>query len=496
MYGKILKGKFNPEKSAINQHHSKDESLYGHLSKIDCKKDSNLNDYVSYPDLKNTHPQHFEIKEGEALLIPKKWWHYVRSYDGCYFANFWTHINIGEEPKIIKHGIKFDQQSIEPERKISVWVYNKKKSRMVEKTFSQFIEDNKQEEYLWTLKNYKELNQNKELKENLIKKITVPETILKTNENFEYNFGVCPKYHQTDLHYDEEWGFLCVTKGYKKAILFPPSDYEYLYPIKWQKHKWKESKNIKCNYNYYRKENVLLSGKNSGSLLYKTCKKNNLILYSISKIIFDWHGSDSENKTIYGVKNINGKYSWELYNYEAKDKNINNKILDSVEILPKRQKNGSNIESITDSYYWDKVEGDAIYGTLKKSNTIYTDKPTQLQERGYWIIDTYNNFATNFDKNYKHLKYSEEICDWVKNELMRKYKTDYFCIHQKNNDEFYCQFIGISKEDFLKFLKEYKYDEELIDQYENNEYNISNEVTIVFCEKTLKVLRTAFYGII
>ena len=194
MYAEIFKRKFNPKKSAINKHHSKDESLYGHLSKIDCKKNPNLNDYVSYPDLKNTHPQHFEIKEGEALLIPKKWWHYIRSYDGCYFANFWTHVNIGEEPKIIKHGIKFDQQSIEPERKISVWVYNKKNSRMVEKTFGQFIEDNKQEEYLWTLKNYKELNQNKQLKEDLIKKIIVPETILKTNENFEYNFGVCPKY--------------------------------------------------------------------------------------------------------------------------------------------------------------------------------------------------------------------------------------------------------------------------------------------------------------
>ena len=57
-------------------------------------------------------------------------------------------------------------------------------------------------------------------------------------------------------------------------------------------------------------------------------------------------------------------------------------------------------------------------------------------------------------------------------------------------------FIGISGEDFLKFLKEYKYDKDLIHEYENNKYNISNEVSIIFCKKTLKVLRTAFYGII
>ena len=519
MYAEILKRKFDSKKSptitpnskdyklrsvqtsdgstsSASNNHSKDESLYGHFSKIDCKKNPNLNDYVNYPNLKKTHPQHFEIKEGEALLIPKKWWHYVRTYDSCYFANFWTHVDIGEKPKIIKHNIKFDEYSIEPEAKISVWAYNEKNSGMIEKTFQQFIEDDKEEEYLWTLKNYKGLNRNEELKENLIKKIKVPETILKTNENFEYNFGVCPKYHQTPLHYDEEWGLLCVTKGSKKAILFPPSDYKYLYPIEWERHKWKNSKNIKCIYNYYRKEDVILSGKNSGSLLYKTCEKNNLILYSISKIISDWHGSDYENKTIYGVKNINGKYSWELYNYTPKDKNINNKIIDSVEILPIRQKNGSNIESITDSYYWDKVQDENVYGTVKRSNSIYTEKSTQLQERGYFIIDTFNNFIADFDKYYEHLKYSKEIYDWVRYELINKYKADYLCIFQKNNNEFYFMFIGISREDFLKFLKEYKYDEDLIREYENNEYNISNEISIIFCKKTLKVLRTAFYGII
>lgn len=506
MYSKILKSKFNNNKNftprlyvrekMLQIHHSEDESLYGHLSKINCKLDPDLNDYAKYPDLKNAHPQYFEIKEGEALLIPKKWWHYVKTYENCYFVNFWTHINTGKEPKIIKHNIKFDESFIKPETEISVWVYNKKESYIINKTFHQFIKENKEQEYLWTLKNYRGLNKNTELKENLIKKIEIPETISKTNENFEYNFGVCPRYHQTDLHYDEEWGLLCVTKGLKKAILFPPSDSKYLYPIEWKKYKWKDSQNIKCNYNYYKKENILLSGKNSGSLLYKTCKNNILILYSISRVIYDWHGDDSENKTIYGVKNINGKYSWELYNYEPKDKNVNNKILDSVEILPERQKNGSNIEPITDSYYWDKVQGESVYGTVKRSYSIYTKKPSHLQERGYWIIDTYDNFLANFDKYYKHLKYSKEIYDWVKYELMNKYKTDYFCIHQKNNNEFYCQFIGISNEDFLKFLKEYNYDENLINQYKNNEYKISNEIAIVFCKKTLKVLRTAFYGII
>ena len=119
-----------------------------------------------------------------------------------------------------------------------------------------------------------------------------------------------------------------------------------------------------------------------------------------------------------------------------------------------------------------------------------------LQERGYFIIDTFNNFISNFDKYYEHLKYSEKIYDWVRYKLINKYRADYLCIFQKNNHEFYFMFIGISREDFLKFLKEYKYDKDLIHEYENNEYNISNEVSIIFCKKTLKVLRTAFYGII
>jgi hypothetical protein len=69
-------------------------------------------------------------------------------------------------------------------------------------------------------------------------------------------------------------------------------------------------------------------------------------------------------------------------------------------------------------------------------------------------------------------------------------------MHQKNNSELYCQFIGISNKDFLKFLIEYKYNQDLIDFYTQNDFNISNEIAIVFDKETKKPIRTAFYGII
>jgi hypothetical protein len=109
-----------------------------------------------------------------------------------------------------------------------------------------------------------------------------------------------------------------------------PSGYKYPYPIEWENHEWKNSNNIKCTYNYYRKENILLNGKNSGSLLYETCKENDPILYSISRILHDWHGKNNQNKTVYGVKNCNGKYTWELYNPHPLDRGINGKIADCI----------------------------------------------------------------------------------------------------------------------------------------------------------------------
>jgi hypothetical protein len=47
-------------------------------------------DYVKYPDFKLA-PVPFEctLGPGDALFIPKKWWHHVRSLDWSVSANIW-----------------------------------------------------------------------------------------------------------------------------------------------------------------------------------------------------------------------------------------------------------------------------------------------------------------------------------------------------------------------------------------------------------------------
>lgn len=123
-------------------------------------------------------------------------------------------------------------------------------------------------------------------------------------------------------------------------------------------------------------------------------------------------------------------------------------------------------------------------------------KGEKNENRGNFILDEFLEFEKNFELYWNELNYENDLRNWVKNDLLYKYKTDYFCIHQKNNSEFYCQFIGISNKDFLSFLNEYQYSEELINFYEQNEFNISNEITLVFDKATKAPLRTAFYGVV
>ena len=129
--------------SVLDIHHSEDESLYGHLSNINCKETPNLDDYEKYPNLNKANPTHFTIRAGEALIIPKKWWHYVKTYESCYFVNFWTDQNIGEEPKLVKHDIKFNYESIDPTQRVSIWCYSEGKSDIEIRSFGRFIKDKK-----------------------------------------------------------------------------------------------------------------------------------------------------------------------------------------------------------------------------------------------------------------------------------------------------------------------------------------------------------------
>jgi hypothetical protein len=66
-------------------HHASCDSLYGHMSRI-----YDIEDTERYPNLKNTKRQVFILNAGDALIIPKNWWHHVESYEDMYGCNFLT----------------------------------------------------------------------------------------------------------------------------------------------------------------------------------------------------------------------------------------------------------------------------------------------------------------------------------------------------------------------------------------------------------------------
>lgn len=460
--------------------HSNCSSLYGHFSLIE-----NINDLSKYPNLKRTNPQTYILKEGEGIIIPKNWWHHVESGEKMLGCNFWTSSYLGKKPTKIKHKIVFDKNELE-NKQVSIWESSHKKTTQEKIKFKDWFNSKTSNEYLWTPQDYRKFRKNNYIAKILLPQISIPKILKNTNNNFEFHFMACNKSHTTNLHYDDQDGVLCVVEGQKKITLFPPEDTKNLYPIEFKKYPWKDSPAIDCVYNLSR-IGKKIKGKSSADLLYETCKHNTGVLSSISKVIKTFHGSNNvSNKTIYGFKqSLNeGIYDtkWELYKY-------NNKTIESYEILNERNKEGKYIPNFMDLYYISTV-GENTYKGL-----VYR-KDKKLTKRGNYIIDTYKGFKDNFNSYWDELNYPSNLYSWVKDEVIKKYKTDYFCIFQKNNSEFYCMFIGISNEDFLKFLIEYKYNQDLIDFYSKNDFNISNEIAIVFDKITKKPIRTAFYGII
>ena len=468
------------EENLSISNHSNCSSLYGHFSLIE-----NINDLSKYPNLKKTNPQTYILKKGEGLIIPKNWWHHVESGEKMLGCNFWTSSYLGKKPTKIKHKIVFDKNKLENEQ-VSIWESSQKTSTQEKIKFKDWFNSKTSNEYIWCLENYGTLRKNSHIAKKLLPQITIPKILKNTNNNFEFHFMACNKFHTTNLHYDDQDGILCVVEGQKKITLFPPEDTKNLYPIEFKKYPWKDIPAIECVYNLNR-VGTQIKGKSSASLLYETCKHNTGVLSSISKVIKIFHGSNKvSNKTIYGFKqSLNENLydtKWELYKYS-------NKTIESYEILNERNKEGKYIPNFIDLYYISTI-GENTYKGL-----VYR-KDKKLTKRGNYIIDTYKGFKDNFDSYWDELNYPSNLYSWVKDEIIKKYKTDYFCMHQKNNSELYCQFIGISNKDFLKFLIEYKYNQDLIDFYSKNDFNISNEISIVFDKITKKPIRTAFYGII
>jgi hypothetical protein len=87
-----------------------------------------------------------------------------------------------------------------------------------------------------------------------------------------------------------------------------------------------------------------------------------------------------------------------------------------------------------------------------------------------------------------------DIMDSFK-DIVFKYECYEISIHNKNKDHVFIQYLGITNKDFIRFLKDNKYDRNIINLVDSD-YNLNNEITIVYDKITRKIIRSAIYGVL
>ena len=462
------------------EYHMNTNSLYAHFSKID-----NYN-YIIFPKLALTHPQHYILKTGQSMYIPKKWWHWIKTTKKTFAINYWFNNNIKiDEPYIIdKSYINYDINLLNNEM---VYVWNSKTGNNYKIKFNKFYNSGLDYKYIITLNDYYSGNNNMNIKEKLEQYITFPsDTSINignpvANDNYGYNIWISSGKHDTGLHYDDEDGILTILEGEKEIIMFPPSDSKYLYPFE-VSYMWLNNNAYNFKYNSYYNSGKI-TGISSNELLYETSKHDLRVLSNISKLYCKF----KQDTLIWGFKKNKDIYRWEFYHYT-----LNNRIRITSWDLHSSKYNIPEIEH----HYYKSDDKNMIglpfwgYGKYKENNILY-------DESKIFVIDTYDSFSYNYNDYMNRLEYNG-IKEKFKNIILNKYKCYELCIHNKNPNQIFVQYLGISNKDFLEFLITNDYPKNIIDYIKTNislgKYNINNEITIVYNMETLEIIRSGFYG--
>ena len=305
--------------------------------------------------------------------------------------------------------------------------------------------------------------------------------------NYSYNIWISSNKHDTGLHYDDEDGVLTVISGEKDIILFPPSDSKYLYPYS-NDYEWRNTNNAaNFRYNSFCFFNKV-KGTSSGELLYITCNNDKRVLNNISKL----YNQFEKTNLIWGFKKNSNSNDcrWELYNYTLFNEPIR---ITSMDIYENQYNIGDE-----EHYYYKVDDGTSIqlpfwgYGKYKKNNIMY-------DESKIFVIDYYIHFYNNYDNYMTKLGYVE-IKERFKEIILSKYSCYEICIHNKNPNQIFVQYLGISNNDFMEFLTTNSYPTHVINfvktQIDKGTYNINNEITIVYDISRQSIIRSGFYGVI
>jgi hypothetical protein len=465
-------------------------------------------------------PTYITLNTGDTLLIPKNWWHWIRTEQETHAINFFCNRkdSIPAKPIIIDnliedHDIKIIKQAI---HKYS----NKSYVNWDNSSFASlkhFIPSSLTKlDYLLTVDGYI-FNKNMDIKEE-IKNISTLSNVkakyAQPGSEFHYNFWLSFSekkglaYHETGLHYDSLDSFLYVINGKKHITLYPPED-SYLLAGYDITPNYALQKPIFMYYNEYSKRRDI-SGKPSGHLLYKTldfCATSTTILTAVQKS----YDSSPKKNLIWGFKKAGDVYRWELYNYhysstdrllvdksnvpslftKAVTKNIVDILMDTDTII-----NSVDIENTVEVYN-DEIH---IYQAKGPKKIPYYGKGFDIKNNtirqvGVFVYHTATEVKKNHEKYFKELGLPHDMGIL---HILLKYPCDYLCIWNKNGDIF-IQWIAIDIHYFISFLEEFNYKKELvtyIKEHIEDYRNLSHEITIVYDPLTRLAKRSGFYGCI
>lgn len=455
------------------------EHDYAHFSSIDHTN------YLFKPSLLLTHPQRFTLKAGESIMIPRKWWHWVRTHGPSTAVNFWMSSQIGSSP--IPFIIDFEQ----PPELLSVIEKSIHKSEAWNSRIDIIHPNrmiNNDNEYIITLEGYNRNNRFKKLNETIL-------LAAKEHANIppgsEMNVWISKGYHDTGLHYDDKDGILTVLSGTKELTLYPPTDTPYLSPLDTIPD-WAKQRPVKVYYNMYHFDHFLPKTTNSSARILYESIHNKAVLREVTKIT-----DEAKSPLVWGCKWQDGVMRWEIYayHYNIRDNSYNNPDLEGFRL---KEKTPCLIHSIdlldTDTpigpdihYYYKTSEGSdfPIFGT----GTTGLEIPESI-----FCIDTQDQMKNHFKTYFEKIGFKDiERCSI----LLNKYQCKQNAIWNKYKDQIYIQYYGISLADFISFLKEHKYPKKLIDHVSTHDYEeIEHEITIVYDLNTLQPVRTGFYGIL
>jgi len=506
---------------------------YAHFSKI-----AEYNKII-FPELALAKEYNFELNDGDALLIPKGWWHWVETTVPTIGVNFWNDSNLGDKPVVYPKyttTMNWDQPDkgwleILSDEKFSFWVEKEKGCQ--ESTIREMMKKKSTSDvYIICLEAFETGKTNRSKISNLVGKYVKKPDATSEDPNFWVSLG----YHDTGMHYDDKDGILVVLQGQKKVRMFSPSSSRLLHPYP-ETPDWGRRKTNTFTYaneiKIYSHNNHSASSQELYWCLYANCHASTVFTI-IDKLVRTF-GYD---RVVWGIKRTtSGEMRLEFYLYYFNDTHKTYDILkdsalkekdiqDTIAIIKPYRPKSTDVQGINSTSRIPNKEklmihsfnlyldypcvDNNIHLYYKKSN--YNDRMTGYLGSGEYInskgvfheglmyAGRYGKFQ--LDQAIKDTKCENDLIEddiQVLTKLICNYPCQMIFFWAKNGYVL-LQFCTISTKLYRDFLQEYGYPAEVVSFVNStedyNDTNISHEIGFSIKHGTGKVDRTATYGII